>query len=150
MTFTPDGRALITGGEDGSLRFWDAASGASSHAIAPDKRHLHNLVVSPDGKTLFAAASGKGVRRWSLPDRKEMPNIEGAGMARGVAISADGSALATVHEDGAVKTWDAVSGVSLTTSKGHKLAGLAVAFAPDGTFFTAGGDSTLKRWRGRP
>ena len=148
MTFTPDSRTLITGGEDGSLRFWDAATGASIGNIAPDKRHIHNLAVSADSQRLYAAVTGKGVKRWSLPDRKELPAIEAAGSVRSVAVSPDGRTLATVHEDGAVNLWDAESGSLLATRLGHKRVVLAVVFSPDGTFFTSGGDGTVKRWRG--
>ncbi|MFO0802018.1 MAG: WD40 repeat domain-containing protein [Gemmataceae bacterium] len=149
IAFTPDGKTVISGGEDGSLRFWDGTTGAALASHAPDKRHTFNLVTSSDGKMLLASASGKGVKRWSLPDRKEMPPIDAAGMIRGVAISPDGRTLATVHEDGAVKTWDAETAAPLESHAGHQGAALAVAFSADGTFFTAGGDGTVKRWRGR-
>jgi WD40 repeat protein len=149
MLFTPDGKTLITGGEDGNLRFWDAATGSLVGNIPADKRHIHNLAVSADGKLLYAAVSGKGVKRWTLPDRKELTSFEAAGMSRGVAVSSNGRTLATVHEDGAVKLWDADSGSLVKELTGHKKVVLSVSFSMDGTFATAGGDGTVKRWKGK-
>ena len=76
-----------------------------------------------------------------------MSAIDGAGMARAVAVAADSRTLATVHEDGTVKLFDNENGEPLATLKGHAKVVLAVAFAPDGkTIATAGSDGTVKRW----
>ena len=147
LTFTPDGKTLISGSEDGSIRFWDASSGASIGAFSADHRHVHNLAVSADGKILAAAMTGRGVRRWAMPDRKELPALEGSGSVRAVAFAPDSRTLGTVHEDGAVKLWEVESGLLLRTMTGHKKVVLGIAFAPDGrTLATAGSDGTVKRW----
>jgi DNA-binding SARP family transcriptional activator/WD40 repeat protein/energy-coupling factor transporter ATP-binding protein EcfA2 len=66
----------------------------------------------------------------------------GAGVVR--ALSPDGSLLAVGYQP--IVIWDVVAGTPTVTFRGH--AGDAVArFAPDGSaVFSAGVDSTLRRW----
>jgi WD40 repeat protein len=148
LAFLPDGKTLLSAGEDGSLRLWNWQDSTTEATIEVGKRHVHGIAVSADGKMVAAAVGGTGLRRWSLPDRRELPAIEGAGMARGVAISPDGKTLATVHEDGTVKLWDNDTGDRRAVLKGHVKVVLGVAFAPDGkTLATAGSDGTVKLWK---
>jgi WD40 repeat protein len=80
--------------------------------------------------------------------RRELPGVSaGAGLARGIAFSPDGRLLATTHEDGSVKLWDASDGALLVTHRGHRGAALGVAFLTDGRrLLTAAADGTVKVW----
>ena len=62
-----------------------------------------------------------------------------------VAISPDGSRLATSSEDGTVKLWDSQTGQEVLTLRGHTDIVPSVAFSPDGTqLATAGVDGTVQ------
>jgi WD40 repeat protein len=58
IAFTPDGRTLLTAGEDRLVRVWDAATGSAVTAFDWGAGRLYSLAVSPDGLT--AAAGGEG------------------------------------------------------------------------------------------
>jgi len=58
IAFTPDGRTLLTAGEDRLVRVWDAATGSARTAFDWGAGRLYSLAVSPDGLT--AAAGGEG------------------------------------------------------------------------------------------
>ena len=65
----------------------------------------------------------------------------------GVAISPDGTWLATASDDDTVKTWEAASGTERATLAGHAGRVSGVAISPDGTWLaTASADHTAKIW----
>jgi WD40 repeat protein len=86
---------------------------------------------------------------WSPPDlpqpalRRVMGDAE---LLCGVAISPDGSWLATAGGNGRVRIWN-LDGSIRTTLSGHDGTVYAVAIAPDGTWLaTAGEDGTVRLW----
>ncbi|MDY3558335.1 hypothetical protein R5W23_005030 [Gemmata sp. JC673] len=59
LDFSPDGSTIASAAHDGTVRIWDAASGAERRAFAPKIGPLHHVAFSPDGLTL-AFTSEKG------------------------------------------------------------------------------------------
>ena len=65
-----------------------------------------------------------------------------------VAVSPDGTRIATGGADGLIKLWDAKTLRELRTLEGHTEAVRCVAFSPDGTrLASGGGDGTVRLWR---
>ncbi|HEY1192479.1 MAG TPA: hypothetical protein VGE74_32950 [Gemmata sp.] len=59
LDFSPDGGTIASAAHDGTVRIWDAASGAEVRAFAPKVGPLHHVAFAPDGLTL-AFSSEKG------------------------------------------------------------------------------------------
>jgi COMPASS component SWD3 len=65
----------------------------------------------------------------------------------GVALSPDGSTVASGGEDSSVRLWSASDGQLLKTLQGHKDKVWSVAFSPDGhTLASTSRDATVKLW----
>jgi WD40 repeat protein len=65
LAFTPDGRKLISGSWDRTVRIWDIASAREESALAWERGKVQYVAVAPDGMTA-AAACDKGVVIWDL------------------------------------------------------------------------------------
>ena len=66
MTWSPDGKTLVSGGRDGALRFWD---GAQVEQVMSRKRAQGGVVRvawSPDGKTVASCGYDSMVRLWDI------------------------------------------------------------------------------------
>lgn len=59
VEFSPDGRTLASTSGDGTLRFWDVATGVERKRLDPGVGALHWIAFAPDGLTL-ALTSAKG------------------------------------------------------------------------------------------
>jgi WD40 repeat protein len=153
VAFSPDGKTLASGDQDGSVKLRGARSGAllwagkhvgivQALAFSPDGRFLASGVryCGPSDKPLklWDAETGEVLRTFDVPEDR----------VHFVGFSPDGRMLAsTGGKDGTIQLWDTETWALLRTLTGHSDFVFSVAFSPDGKLLASGSfDASVKLW----
>lgn len=154
VAFSPDGRRLASGLEDGTIYIWHLGDGAERKEKARMQRHrdeVRALAYSPVDAGLLASGSlDKTVRLWDSPSGRELHVFpEQKEGVRWLAFSPDGKQLATVAGKDVV-LWDvarrALVDEALPALPHAELVS-GVGFSGDGTLLlTTAGDGQVHVW----
>src|SRR5262249_36124375 len=105
FTFTPDGRRLVSGDQDGGLRTWDLPDGNQRPQILARRGQVAGLSVSGDGRFLLQITQDRQAQVWDLKEGRGVANLDGEWSA-GV-LSPDGEvAYLTAHDEGSIVAVD--------------------------------------------
>jgi WD40 repeat protein len=61
---SPDGKQVVSGPCDKTVRIWDAATGALLQTLKGHKAVAHSVSFSPDGKQVISGSYYNTVRIW--------------------------------------------------------------------------------------
>lgn len=132
--FSPDGRILATGGADRRIYLYDIVKAKMiGESLTGHNNWVRSLRFNWPGTALYSSATAGSLIRWEMTRRQL---FEGhTSRVRAVALSPDGSMLATVGFDRRILLWDAQSGrKTAELASPHENSLLQVAFSPDGRF----------------
>ncbi|MEN8142344.1 MAG: hypothetical protein ABFQ82_01950, partial [Thermodesulfobacteriota bacterium] len=106
VLYTPDGKNIISGSKDGSVRIWDAKSGKEQKNIREWWwGEISQLAVTADGVLLAGATEKDSVVIWYV-DGKVLDVLSGhSGRVNSVAFSLDGKIVVSGGNDGTIKIW---------------------------------------------
>ncbi len=105
------GSVVAVGSEDGTVRVWRTDSWSGSDLAPSHSAKVSAAVLTPDGALLVTADTQGVVRLWSVREQRLLRklDVEHLGSVEAIAVSRDGSQVATGGDDG-VAVWALPSG----------------------------------------
>lgn len=152
VAVAPDGKQVVSGGADNTIRFWDPATRKETRSLTGHQQAVSSLAFSPDSKRLASGGYDGTIRLWDLETGKTIKSW-GGGAARvtALAFSPDGKQLASAGtrampiaglamatSDNA-RLWDLAEYKQLTA---QETAGSTLAQSPDGRYVAVAGYQT--------
>ena len=151
VAFTPDGRRLVTGSFDGSVRIWDLSTQTllETIGVGGGDAGVDSVAVSPDGALIAAGMTDGSAGVWDIASQRKTTLSGHTGRVWTVAFSPDSERLATGSADTTIRVWDLDTGTTEYTLRGHTFEVRNLAFHPDGSrlaSISAEPGSTIRVW----
>lgn len=148
VAFSPDGSRLAVGGLDDAMKgviwVYDTQNWAVVMQLKTAKQNITAVVYTPDGRRLVSGGTDGMIHVWSTADGKQVKAFSIGKQANRLAISRDGSMLASSFcnqtnasgcSKGGVAVWDTARWTVIT--KFEDLAE-SLAFSPDSRMLVTG------------
>ncbi|MBY0230617.1 MAG: WD40 repeat domain-containing protein [Gemmataceae bacterium] len=149
IAFHPDGRRLVSGGADKSVKVWDCVSCKCLATYTGHAKAIRCVAVSALGDLAASGDTGGAVKVWDLATGKLRWDIAAHDRhVKSVAFHPKGDLLASASLiDDNIRLWDLKNGKLAKTLRGHKGGVTTVLFHPSGDrLASASKDKAIGLW----
>ncbi len=106
VSFSPNGRLIVSGSQDKTIRIWDLTSEVEILKIT-DNSYVHCVSFSPDGLRIASGNEKGTVQVWDVNSGEELEKFsDHHARVYDVTFSPDGKTLASASSDRTIKIWD--------------------------------------------
>lgn len=149
ISWSFDGRRLVSAGNDMKARVWDVSTGKVLVTYHGHTTGIHTVAWSPRGLLIASAGFDHQIHVWSATRGAQMNMYQGHKQpVRSLAWSVDGQHVASVDgPDGMVRVWDAMTSAQQANFKPQTHEPTALTWSPDGTCVAvASEDGSVQIW----
>ena len=146
LAISADGKSVLSGSFDTSAIRWSLATESAEQVLRFHSDAVNAVTFLPDGRMATAGADAR-IAIWTTGRQQPDEIFDGhRAPIAGLAVSPDGSTLASASWDSSVRLWPLHSGAKRVL-EGHSQNVNGVAFTPDGkSLVSVGYDLTLRIW----
>ncbi len=134
FAFSPDGKRLVSGGEDQIARLWDPATGALLATCRGHTNRILGVTFTPDGTRLLTTSEDGTARQWDVTTGREveLPYDRHTNAVSAAVYSPDGQWVASAGCERTFRIWRAAGRQDAAVLHGHTGMAIDIAFSPDG------------------
>jgi WD40 repeat protein len=108
VAFSPDGKRVVSGSHDMTIRIWDVESGQV--VVGPLEGHtsyVSSVAFSPDGKRIVSGSDDRTIRIWDVESGQVVGPLEGhTDYVSSVAFSPDGKRVVSGSYNKTIRVWN--------------------------------------------
>ncbi|KAF7982794.1 hypothetical protein HWV62_25709 [Athelia sp. TMB] len=152
VSFSPDGKHILSGSDDGSIRIWDAETSETvAGQFSGHTSWVMSASYSPDGRHIASGSKDQTIRICdALTGEAVAGPFEGhTEPVNSVAWSLDGKYVVSGSDDNTCQVWKIeVGGAAVgRVLEGHSDEVKSVVYSPDGKHIASGSsDNTIRVW----
>ncbi|HPA18596.1 MAG TPA: protein kinase [Verrucomicrobiae bacterium] len=146
--FSPDGRFVLSGSDDESLRLWDVATGKCLRTFQGQVKSVARVAFSYDGRLALSGGRIEAIQLWEVATGKCLHTFKGhSWLVNAVAFSPDGRFALSGSHDKPIQFWDVATGRCARVLDKQTDKANSFAFSPDGRLvLSASLDDALRLW----
>jgi len=150
VAYSPDGRHIVSGSKDCTVRIWDLTLGEEMMSLQSDNDSaVDSVTFASDNKTIAAGTVSGIISVWGLSAGHWIPR-QLDGHSSGVScirFSSNGTLLASGSYDKTVRLWRTQSNEQVFLMEGHDESVTVVEFSPTADILASGSwDQTIRFW----
>jgi len=148
LAITQDGKQMVSGSDDKTIKLWDLETGKITHAMV-DKSGIGVISITPDGKRIVFGSGDKFIKLWDLETGKIMHTMLDTSGIGVISITPDGRRIVFGNGEKSIKLWDLESNKIIDKMTGHliKNRDVILDIIPDGKLAVNGRyDGTIELW----
>jgi WD40 repeat protein/serine/threonine protein kinase len=132
VAFTPDGRFVLSGGEDGSITLWDVESGEPIRQFTGHADIITQILLNREGTQVLTSSLDRAAILWNFEDGQLLRRFTGhLGGVNGVDFNSNETAIVTGANDSRIFIWDIETGQALQRFTGSDSPIMSVQFSTD-------------------
>jgi len=139
VSFHPDGKRLIAGGNDQELTLWDLVADQVIRKFYGHTASVQEITFSPDGSRIASSSLDGRLLTWETETGKilQTQGIHADGGRPSITFSPDGKRLFTSSDDAAIAVWDLTTGRIVQSLIGPDKASNVVVSSQDGHYLAS-------------
>jgi hypothetical protein len=99
VSFSPDGRQIVSGSRDGTLKLWDAATGREIRTFFSGSHFVNSVVFNPEGRSIASGSQDGRTCLWDISTGREIAQFIGFNDDEWLVITPEGYYNASVNGD---------------------------------------------------